>query len=206
MSFLDSLSLILIMIALAAIPSSSVALVVARSATMGVSHGIAVSTGIVLGDLLFIALAILGLSTIADSMGAFFAVIRIVGSAYLLWIGYSLLIAKDKPCYTIPESKLNGKLFVSFLSGFVLTLGDVKAIFFYASLFPVFVDFTTLSLTDLLLIASITIVSVGGVKIAYALAAHKLVNLTQGTKLQGGARKVAGSFVIGAGSYLILKP
>ena len=59
MDLLDSISLFLIMIALAAVPSTSVALVVTRSATLGISNGVAVSLGIVLGDLVFIFLAIL---------------------------------------------------------------------------------------------------------------------------------------------------
>jgi len=46
---------------LAAMPSTSVALVVTRSATLGVGNGFSVAAGIVLGDLVFVMLAILGL-------------------------------------------------------------------------------------------------------------------------------------------------
>jgi threonine/homoserine/homoserine lactone efflux protein len=48
------------MITLAAIPSTSVALVVTRSATMNPANGVAVTTGIMLGDLIIVVLAILG--------------------------------------------------------------------------------------------------------------------------------------------------
>ncbi len=54
MSILDSISLFIVMGTLAAIPGTSVALVVTRSATHGVAKGIAVSAGIVTGDLFFI--------------------------------------------------------------------------------------------------------------------------------------------------------
>jgi len=205
MSFLDSISLFLIMITLAVIPSASVALVVTRSATLGVPNGVAVAIGIVLGDLVFILLAILGLSVIAETMGVMFAVIKYIGAGYLLWLGYSLLTSKNKSTYTVDESKLRGNIVVSFLSGFFLTLGDVKAIFFYVSLFPTFIDLTAIEYLDLLIIIFVTIATVGGVKIAYAIIAKKVVNLTQGMKLEKGAKKVAGSFMIGAGSYLIVK-
>jgi threonine/homoserine/homoserine lactone efflux protein len=205
MSILDSISLFLVMIALAAIPSTSVALVVTRSVMLGISNGVAVSLGIVLGDLVFIGFAILGLSAIAEAMGTFFVVVRCLGGAYLLWIGYSLLTAKGSPTYTISEATLNGNLFVSFLSGFFLTLGDIKAIVFYLSLLPAFIDLAFVSTADLLTILFITVVAVGGVKIAYAIAARKFAKLTQGKKLRKGTRNVAGSFMIGAGSYLILK-
>ena len=205
MSFLDSISLFLIMVTLAVIPSASVALVVTRSAMLGVSNGIAVAMGIVLGDLVFIFLAILGLSVIAETMGAMFVVIKYMGAAYLLWIGYSLLTSQKKSTYTVDEAKLRGNIIVSFLSGFLLTLGDVKAIFIYVSLFPTFIDLASLEYLDVLIIVFVTIVTVGGVKIAYAIIAKKVVNLTQGLKLERGAKKVAGSLMIGAGSYLIVK-
>ncbi|WP_456449272.1 LysE family transporter [Thiolapillus sp.] len=58
------------MVVLAGIPSTSVSLVVTRSATLGIRNGMAVSAGIVLGDLAFIALAISGLSVVAEQMGS----------------------------------------------------------------------------------------------------------------------------------------
>jgi threonine/homoserine/homoserine lactone efflux protein len=205
MNFLDSISLFLIMITLAVIPSTSVALVVARSATLGISNGVAVAMGIVLGDLVFIFLAVLGLSVIAETMGAMFVIIKYIGGTYLLWIGYSLLTSQNKSTYTVDESKLRGNIVVSFLSGFFLTLGDVKAIFFYVSLFPAFIDLVAIEYLDLLIIIFVTIATVGGVKVTYAVIAKKVMNMTQGMKLQKGAKKVAGGFMIGAGSYLIVK-
>jgi len=192
------------MITLAVIPSASVALVVTRSATLGMSNGVAVAMGIVLGDLVFIFLAILGLSVIAETMGAMFVIIKYLGGAYLLWIGYSLLTSQNKSTYTVDESKLRGNIVVSLLSGFFLTLGDMKAIFFYVSLFPAFIDLVAIEYLDLLIIIFVTIATVGGVKVTYAVIAKKVVDMTQGMKLQRGAKKVAGGFMIGTGSYLIV--
>ena len=106
---------------------------------------------------------------------------------------------------SLAEARVNENLLISFFSGFLLTLGGVKAIFFYASFFPVFVDLTSVSLSTLLATVIITVTAVGGVKIAYAVAARKLTNLAAGTGLQAGAKKVMGCFMIGAGGYLILK-
>ncbi len=205
MNFLDVVSLFLIMITLAVIPSASVALVITRSATLGISNGVAVALGIVLGDLVFIFLAILGLSVIAETMGAMFVIIKYIGGAYLLWIGYSLLTSQNNSTYTVDESKLRGNILVSFLSGFFLTLGDVKAIFFYVSLFPAFIDLAAIEYLDLLIIIFVTIATVGGVKVTYAVIAKKVMYMTQGMKLQKGAKKLAGGFMVGAGSYLIVK-
>lgn len=205
MNLIDSISLFLIMIALAIMPSASVALVVTRSATLGVRNGVAVALGIVLGDIVFIFLAIFGLTVIAETMGAMFAIIKYIGGAYLIWIGISLLKSNKKTTYVVNESKLNGNMIVSFMSGFILTLGDVKAILFYASLFPIFINLESIDIFDLTIIVLVTIVSVGGVKIAYAVSAKKVVDMAQGIKLEYAAKKVAGGLLVGTGSYLIVK-
>ncbi len=85
MSIIDSISLFVIMVTLAIIPSTSVALVVTRSATLGASNGIAVAIGIVLGDLTFILLVLLGMSVVAETMAGVFLTIKYVGGTYLLW-------------------------------------------------------------------------------------------------------------------------
>jgi len=51
MSIIETITLFGIMVALAAMSSASVALVVTRSVTLGVGNGIAVAIGIVLGNL-----------------------------------------------------------------------------------------------------------------------------------------------------------
>ncbi|MCK4675977.1 MAG: LysE family translocator [Gammaproteobacteria bacterium] len=205
MTIIDSISLFVIMVTLAIIPGTSVALVITRSATLGVANGIAVSLGIVLGDLIFILLAILGLSIVAETMGGFFLVIKYLAGAYLLWIGYTLLTSSTKNTITVSTGNTTGNFITSFLAGFFLTLGDIKAIFFYVSLFPAFIDPSILKLTDVFIIMLVTIVTVGGVKIAYAISARRAVTMTKGLKLEKAAKKFAGCFMIGAGSYLIVK-
>jgi threonine/homoserine/homoserine lactone efflux protein len=93
----------------------------------------------------------------------------------------------------------------SFLSGLLLTLGDVKAILFYASLFPAFVDMDSLSAPDMAGIAAVTILAVGGVKIFYAFAARTISARFRDRNAQRLARKSAGCCMIGAGTYIIMK-
>ena len=205
MSIIETISLFGIMVALAAMPSASVALVITRSVTLGVANGIAVSVGIVLGDLVFILLAILGLSVVAETMGSLFMVIKYLGATYLLWLGYTLLTSKSNTTITLNKTIEKRNLAASFFAGFILTLGDIKAIVFYVSLFPVFIDLTALNVADILIIISVMVVGVGSVKILYALSATKIASLARSHKLDNAARKTAGGFMVGAGSYLIVK-
>lgn len=192
------------MVVLAAIPSASVALVVTRSATLGIQNGILVACGIVLGDLIFVALSILGMGFLAETMGSFFVILRYVGGAYLIWLGFSLLRSNGKVNLIQSDtSKLS--LLASFASGLLLTLGDIKAILFYASLFPAFIDMSNLRVSNIVAIVVVTIIAVGGVKVFYAYSAQRIAKRFQNQKAQKLTKSTAGCCMIGAGVYIITK-
>jgi len=192
------------MLVLAAIPSASVALVVTRSATLGVANGISVACGIVLGDLVFVALAILGMGLLAEVMGSFFAVLRYIGGAYLVWLGCKLLRSKNN-LDLIQSDSSHWSVLTSFISGLLLTLGDIKAILFYASMFPAYVDMSSLRTGDVAQIVLVTILAVGSVKIFYAYAAQGIVKRVQNRKAQKIVRSAAGGCLVGAGTYVLIK-
>lgn len=205
MSIIEALTLFGIMALLAAIPSASVALVVTRSATSGIGNGVAVAAGIVLGDLLFVALAIFGLSVVAEAMGSLFMLIKLLGAGYLIWLGLSMFRKRSKTKLSPGDVERKGGLVVSFLSGLFLTLGDVKAVFFYVSLFPMFVGTAALQAADVIAIVLVTMASVGGVKVIYALSATKIASLAEGLELENAARTAAGGIMVGAGGYILAK-
>ena len=205
MNAIEIITLFGIMALLAALPSASVALVIARSGTLGVANGAAVIVGIILGDLLFILLAIFGLSFIAETMGSLFIIIKYLGATYLLWLGYTLITSKSRVEIAIDKTAQKQSLVTSFIAGFILTLGDIKAIIFYASLFPVFVDLSKLQVSDALIIISVMVVSLGSVKLLYAFSAVKIINFAKNKTLDNASKKVAGGLLLGAGGYLIAK-
>lgn len=214
------------MLALAAMPSTSVALVIARSATHGFADGAAVSAGIVCGDLVFILLTLTGLVALAEVMGSFFLLVKYIAAAYLIWLGISLLRAGHERTVEQPAVQLAvasgasdkaasataGSMLTGYLAGLLLTLGDIKAMFFYLSLLPTFVDLEALLMRDLLIICLLTIVSVGAVKLLYAYIATSLVQRTSqqaSQRIPGRFSKplklMAGGSVLGAGCYLLVK-
>ncbi len=159
MSIVDLLLMTSVMCVLAAVPSTSLALVVVRSATSGFLSGVAVTLGIILGDIIFITLAILGMTAVAEAMGILFIVIKYVGGAYLVWFGIGLLKSNEKVKFDLTDNS-KSTLLTSFLSGLVITLGDMKAIIFYASLFPLFVDLASITISATLVIVLITVFTI----------------------------------------------
>jgi threonine/homoserine/homoserine lactone efflux protein len=188
---------------LAALPSTSVVLVFTRSATAGLPHGLAVALGIVLGDLVFVAIALLGLTALAEALGGLFLLVKLLGGLYLIWLGCAMLFSRSSSRRTSASAGAASGLLGGVVSGLLLTLGDLKAILFYASLFPLFVDLEAVGVADLLLIMTITAVSVGGVKCVYVVAARKIAVMAQGARVGRAARRGAGSLLIGAGGYLV---
>ncbi len=193
-----------IMLALAAMPSASVALVVVRSSSLGLRNGIATTVGIVVGDLIFVAITLLGMSALAITMGSVFSLLKYIGGAYLIWLGIKLFRSKESAGMHAPDNH-GSTLASSFASGLLLTLGDLKAILFYASLFPTLMDVAALSISDIALVVAVTITTVGGVKLVYAGSAQSIVTRLQTRRLSRHTKQIAGSLMIGTGSFIIIK-
>ena len=202
MGLLEICTLFAVMAALAIVPSTSVALVVSRSATAGFTNGAAVVVGIVLGDLILATLAILGTKALSAALGDLFLFLKYVAGAYLIWFGISLLTSgTTKPMET--SRRPASTLLTSFLSGFTITLGDIKALFFYASLFPAFVDPTTLQALDVAIIMALTIITVGMIKLGYAYAAQQLLSGTRKFKPGKATKLGASGLMIALGARLL---
>lgn len=204
MEMLSILGIAVFMVILALLPSTSVGLVIARSLTDGVPGGIAVSAGIVLGDLVFLTLAYAGMSALAETMGAFFAVVKYLAGAYLIWMGIALIKSRKKTTIELEKGK-GCNVIGNMAAGFFVTLGDVKAILFYASLVPLVADLRQFSFESFLVLACVTIISVGGVKVLYSFLATKVVRRFASSRAQKFTRSLSGCLLIGSGSYLVLK-
>lgn len=187
---------------LAAIPSLSVLAVTARAASAGFRQGAWVALGIIVGDTVFIVLAIIGLQWLAAMLGDAVVWIRFLGGAFLLWLGFRLWRAE-----AVAEARAAGGVQAStssFMSGLLLTLGDQKAILFYLGFFPAFIDLAAMTSTDVLAVVIIAAVAVGSVKLAYAGAASRAGALI-GPRVGRTLNRAAGGVLLAVGAYVILR-
>ena len=114
--------------------------------------------GLVLGDIIFLSLALLGLSTIAKMLGEMFIVIKIAGGIYLVYLGIRMF--RSSLISTNITTKKDESKWQTLISGLLLTLGNPKPILFYASVLPTIINFSEVRLTDaLLMMALIAFVS-----------------------------------------------
>ncbi len=200
MTLTTSAALFVSMALLALIPGPGVLTVVARSSNAGFKQGAFAALGILAGDFVFISFALLGLNALSNLMGSFFVIVKYIGAAYLIWMGYNIL--RTKPEF---EAVNTPKNLSSFLVGLFTTLGNPKVILFYISFFPTFLDLAQVTLTDAASIYLVATLSVGGVMLSYAYLAFKAQSLFQSQNTQHYLRYSAGSIFIGSGVYVAIK-
>jgi len=170
------------LVVLAAVPSTSVLLVSSRSAVYGFTHGIAVAAGVVLADMLFISIALYGMTLLLPWIGNWELFIRLLAAGYLFWLAIWLWrqTEQQKPDLEVKQPAL---FKTSFMMGVLVTLADQKAILFYMGFFPAWLDLSQLSILDTGFIFLITLLAVGGVKCFYAYLAATAGQLLFSEKL-----------------------
>lgn len=180
-----------------ALPGPGLAVVVSRTLAAGPRAGWAVITGLVLADLIFLAIAFVGLMAIANTMGPVFEAVKYAGAAYLVWRGWRM-IAGAEADVAAPAGG-GGARWQDVTIGLVTTLGNPKAIVFFGALLPAFVDMTAVAAGDFLILAAI----VAGV--SYALygacivLAERTRHMMASTTAAARLRKVTGTVLIGSG-------
>lgn len=189
---------------LAALPSVSLLAVSARATAFGFGHGAATALGIVVADLLFILLALFGLAMLVEALDGWFFLIKYLGAAYLIGLGIALwrVAPGRRADNRMPSGTGDGaSLRASFTTGLLITLGDQKAVLFYLGFLPAFVDLAALDWLDIGGIAAITVIAVGGVKLAVAWFADRLARHFDGAFARG-LNRLAALLMIAAGLYL----
>jgi len=206
LSFVSIAALFTAMLIGASMPTLSSLTVIARSATSGFSHGALTALGIVAGDIIFILIAIYGLSFLADTLGDLFVIVKYVGGAYLIWLGITLLRSKPQSTSNAADvdAGIESSLTASFLTGLFITLVDLKAILFYLGFLPAFIDMSTVSILDTSIILAVAATAVSGPKLAYAFMADRASLLFKSAKTKKAINITAGSIMIAVGVFLLI--
>lgn len=203
MTFNSFLALLGAMIVLAIIPDTSAIAVVARSIASGFAHGFVTVIGILVGDFIFILFAVYGLATIAETMGVLFVIVKYLGGAYLIWLGIKIWQSEFKTV-TVKGIK-ETSWFASFLCGLFITLSDPKAILFYISFLPAFVDLSNISIREIIMIMSAATIAVGGTKISYVYLGDKAQVIFQSSQAKKIINIMASVVIIATGIILMAK-
>jgi len=185
------------MFLLALSPGPGLATIISRALASGPLAGLAVTAGLILADFAFMGVAMVGLTAIATTLGPLFQIVKYAGAAYLLWLGYRTFRNSATPLIVAPKS---GKGLVKDIGlGFLVTLGNPKAILFYSALLPTFLDMTRIGFGDYVSLAGIVVVISYLVYGGYIFLAERSRRLLSSTSASRLFNRLTGSVLIGAG-------
>lgn len=114
--------------------------VVRSSLTRGTTAGLLTTVGVTLGLGMYSSLSLLGLSAVLVKYQWLTWAVRVLGGAYLAWLGIKLLRARPTPGEEFEKGRPRGNALVF---GFLVTLTNPKAIVLFASVFATSVTAST---------------------------------------------------------------
>jgi threonine/homoserine/homoserine lactone efflux protein len=172
-------------------PGPAVTAIVARAISDGARPALALSAGVLTGDLLFLAAAAAGMAAASRTLGDVFTVLQWLGAAYLAWQAVVLWRAEPRVAVDVAQAGHESHFWPNYGAGLLLMFGHVQAMLFYAALLPGFVDFGQLTNTDFLLVALMLVVVIGGINALYALLAARARGFFADARAQRALHRVA---------------
>ncbi len=124
-------------LALAVVPGPAVLYIVAQSVPGGRRAGIVSALGISTGGLFHVLAAVIGLSAILAASAEAFTVVKLLGAAYLVWLGIRTLLSRDE---RIGGRAVEPTLGRTYRRGVVVNVLNPKTALFFLAFLPQFVD------------------------------------------------------------------
>ncbi len=122
---------------LSIVPGPSVTVIVANSLRGGVKAGLLCVAGTQLGVFTMVLIVAIGLETFVSLMGEAFFWIKLLGAAYLIWLGIKLMRSDGK--FGVDE-KADSASKNYFWQGCFVLWSNPKALLFLGAFIPQFVD------------------------------------------------------------------
>jgi threonine/homoserine/homoserine lactone efflux protein len=184
-------------VVLAISPGPGLVAILSRTLGGGYASGLAVTAGLVVGDAVFLAIAMVGLSAIASAMGPLFQIVKYAGAAYLIWLGIQAFRSAGGPV-SIEAARSKG-LARDVLLGLVVTLGNPKPIIFYGALLPTFLDLSRIGVIDFVVLMSVVVAVSFVVYVVYMVLARRAGRMLVSSGTAKRLNQTTGVMLVGSG-------
>jgi threonine/homoserine/homoserine lactone efflux protein len=201
MSLALYLTFLLACVVVIIVPGPTVTLIVANSLRHGRRAGLLNVAGTQAGLAITVGVVLLGLASLIAAMGAWFVWVRLAGAAYLIWLGFKLIMGAGEleAGGTTPRKPRGG----FFVQGLVVALSNPKTLLFFGAFFPEFMD-PARSFTLQVLIMGATAMAVAAISdSAYAVLASRAGAALSRRRVRLMAR-LGGGALVGGGLWLAL--
>jgi homoserine/homoserine lactone efflux protein len=170
----------------------------ANGALYGVRHATWGMAGATAGNLLLIALSLVGMALILKSSPALFRVLQWAGAAYLIWLGIKMY--RQPPAGdAASDSAVRATPLALFLKSVGVAVSNPKGLIYFGAFFPQFISLEY-SLTNQLLLMVGTFIVIDVIwMLIYAQGGSFVAGWLHSPGKRRGFNRVAGSALMGAG-------
>jgi threonine/homoserine/homoserine lactone efflux protein len=182
-------------------PGPGIIAIISTSLTYGFKSGATLSIGLIFGDIVYLLVAIFGLSILMSILGDFFLIVRIIGGLYFLYLGYTMVSSKVNRFEL--NSDISPSLYKTFFQGLFISLSNPKVILFYLGFLPAFMDLETLTTNDIILVTTLIFLTLMAGAWMYAFMVSRAKEIIQDKEKLALMNKIAGFLMILVGLFLI---
>ena len=150
-------------------PGPGLFAVLAISTRYGPIPAIWLSLGHTIGDIIYVALAMLTLNVLSEVISNSMLYVKILGASYLIYIGYQQWRSKG---ISFEQSSQKNSTLKLLIAGFVVGVTNPKTIIFYLSFLPIFID-----LNNLTVVTEIEVISVIGFTVFFVLSLANIMGI-----------------------------
>jgi threonine/homoserine/homoserine lactone efflux protein len=186
-----------------AIPGPTILLVLSYSIAHGRRATVPVVAGVALGDSVAITLSLIGLGTLLAASAFWFTIIKWIGGAYLIYLGFLLLRGAGKPMPVPAEKTQESSVHKLFGNAFIVTALNPKSIVFFIALLPQFISVAHPAIPQLWIlgVTFVVLATIGAT--SYALFAASIRRFLASPRAQKAYSLLGGSLLCGAGIWAL---
>ena len=201
MSLESAVSFFIAVLIFGVTPGPGVFAILSRGMINGSKACVMLALGMTISDMLYLIAACLGLAVLATHMGDIFFVVRIVGGAYLIYLGWKMWTMPINLEETTQSLSTSGYI-KSFVEGLLISASNPKVILFYIAFLPTFMDLASLDAMDIAIASVLTVIALMIGLMAIAIFASKAREFFTSEASTKRLNRGAGSIMVAAGAFL----
>lgn len=184
------------------IPGPTILLVVSYALGRGMRVAAPVATGVALGDLTAMTLSMLGVGALLATSATLFTVLKLIGAAYLVWLGVKLWRTAGTPLDVASRTEPVAARRMLLHAWLVTTLNP-KSIVFFVAFLPQFLDPARPFWPQMLIFEATFVTLAFANAFGYALLAARARRFASSPKASRIVGRVGGSALIAAGAAAV---
>lgn len=184
------------------VPGPSVSVVVANSLAGGTRAGLLTILGTEISMLSMVFIVALGLEAVMTAVSGAFEIIKLVGAAYLAWIGWKMFTSSGKLHLEAADGR---KPFGRYVwQGALVNWSNPKTLLFLGAFLPQFVDLSRSAFDQIMVLGLIVMAVATATDALYAIAAGQARNVLTAARVRVMSR-VSGVVLMAGGIWLALQ-